>query len=136
VRKYCPELADYPDKYIYEPWTAPIGIQQKAGCIIGKDYPKPIVKEKEAKAACLRKMQAAYQAKIYGNDPSVLDGTAPAPLAEAEAQLGPPAPVSGHKRKASGLEVAASDPKQQRLESMFSPKPKQTAQFASDESRM
>ena len=29
--------------YIYEPWTAPINVQKKANCIIGKDYPAPIV---------------------------------------------------------------------------------------------
>ena len=32
-----------PVDYIYEPWTAPINIQKKAKCIIGKDYPEPIV---------------------------------------------------------------------------------------------
>jgi hypothetical protein len=30
-----------PKEYIYEPWTAPPGIQRKAKCIIGRDYPKP-----------------------------------------------------------------------------------------------
>lgn len=30
-----------PKEYIYEPWTAPLSIQKKANCIIGKDYPKP-----------------------------------------------------------------------------------------------
>lgn len=33
-------LQDFPSKYIYEPWTAPLSVQQKAGCIIGKDYPR------------------------------------------------------------------------------------------------
>lgn len=32
---------DMPKEYIYEPWTAPLSIQTKAKCIIGKDYPKP-----------------------------------------------------------------------------------------------
>ena len=32
---------DMPREYIYEPWTAPLSIQKKAKCIIGKDYPKP-----------------------------------------------------------------------------------------------
>jgi cryptochrome len=43
IRKYVPELKDFPTKYIYEPWTAPVTIQKQANCIIGKDYPKPIV---------------------------------------------------------------------------------------------
>lgn len=34
-------VADIPKEYIYEPWTAPLSVQVKAKCIIGKDYPKP-----------------------------------------------------------------------------------------------
>lgn len=33
VRKYVPELKDYPDKYIYKPWEAPEDVQKKAGCV-------------------------------------------------------------------------------------------------------
>ena len=45
-----------PDKYIYEPWKAPKAVQEKAGCIIGKDYPKPIVAHDEARRANLDRM--------------------------------------------------------------------------------
>jgi FAD binding domain of DNA photolyase len=41
------QLAKYPDKYIYEPWTAPKAVQEKAGCIVGRDYPAPIVDHKQ-----------------------------------------------------------------------------------------
>lgn len=34
-------ILDMPKEYIYEPWTAPLSIQKKAKCIVGKDYPKP-----------------------------------------------------------------------------------------------
>lgn len=34
-------FSDMPKEYIYEPWTAPLSVQKKARCIIGKDYPKP-----------------------------------------------------------------------------------------------
>lgn len=27
----------------YEPWKAPIEVQEKAGCIIGKDYPSRLL---------------------------------------------------------------------------------------------
>lgn len=47
VRKYVPELKDYPVEYIYEPWTAPLDVQEKAGCVIGKDYPHRIVIHEE-----------------------------------------------------------------------------------------
>lgn len=43
IRKYIPQLAKMPKRYIYEPWKAPIAVQREAGCIIGKDYPRPIV---------------------------------------------------------------------------------------------
>lgn len=43
IRKYVPCLADYPDKYIYQPWEAPAQVQKDAKCIIGRDYPIPIV---------------------------------------------------------------------------------------------
>ena len=43
IRKYVPKLAKFPTQYIYEPWKAPIAVQKGCGCIIGQDYPKPIV---------------------------------------------------------------------------------------------
>ncbi|XP_035242993.1 cryptochrome circadian regulator 4 [Anguilla anguilla] len=47
LRKYLPVLKNFPSKYIYEPWTAPLEVQQEAGCIIGKDYPQPMVNHQE-----------------------------------------------------------------------------------------
>ena len=38
-----PELAKYPAKFIYEPWKAPLYVQQDCGCVIGKDYPARVV---------------------------------------------------------------------------------------------
>lgn len=34
-------VADMPKEYIYEPWAAPLSVQVKAKCVVGKDYPKP-----------------------------------------------------------------------------------------------
>jgi cryptochrome len=28
IRKYVPQLAKYPDNYIFEPWTAPLTVQK------------------------------------------------------------------------------------------------------------
>ena len=36
-------MQDFPSKWIYEPWKAPKKVQEEAGCIIGVDYPAPIV---------------------------------------------------------------------------------------------
>ena len=36
IKKYIPKLSKFPEKYIYEPWEAPLDVQKRAGCIIGK----------------------------------------------------------------------------------------------------
>jgi deoxyribodipyrimidine photo-lyase len=43
VRRYLPELSRVPDAFIHAPWTMPAAVQQAAGCVIGTDYPAPIV---------------------------------------------------------------------------------------------
>lgn len=44
VKYWVPELKNMPAKYIYEPWKAPILVQQSvAKCVIGQDYPDRIV---------------------------------------------------------------------------------------------
>jgi len=43
VRRWVPELADVPDSHLVEPWTMSEGDQRMAGCVIGQDYPEPIV---------------------------------------------------------------------------------------------
>ncbi len=53
VRRYIPELAQVPDKYLAEPWTMPEAVQDEAGCRIGQDYPKPIVDHRTARAEAL-----------------------------------------------------------------------------------
>jgi cryptochrome len=57
VRFFVPELKDMPDKYIYSPWTAPKDVQVKAKCVIGKDYPLPIVDHKVARNKNLEKFK-------------------------------------------------------------------------------
>ncbi|MCX2726594.1 deoxyribodipyrimidine photo-lyase [Thermomicrobium sp. 4228-Ro] len=43
VRRWVPELADIPTDYLYAPWRMPPLVQQAARCVIGQDYPAPIV---------------------------------------------------------------------------------------------
>ncbi|MDO6565869.1 deoxyribodipyrimidine photo-lyase [Alteromonas sp. 1_MG-2023] len=58
VRKYCPELADLPDKYIHKPWDAPSVIAKDSGVELGKTYPKPIVDLKASRQRALDAFQA------------------------------------------------------------------------------
>uniref|UniRef100_A0A6J0V250 Cryptochrome-1-like n=1 Tax=Pogona vitticeps TaxID=103695 RepID=A0A6J0V250_9SAUR len=60
IKKYLPFLQKFPSDYIYEPWKAPRSIQERAGCIIGKDYPRPIVVHEEVRKRNLERMKAAY----------------------------------------------------------------------------
>ena len=46
IRHWVPELKNFPVKYIYEPHLAPPAVQEDAGCVIGKDYPQPMVDRK------------------------------------------------------------------------------------------
>jgi cryptochrome len=48
IKHWVPELKDYPPKFIFEPHLAPLSVQEDAGCILGKDYPMPIVDRKES----------------------------------------------------------------------------------------
>lgn len=57
-----PQLKKFPDNYIYEPWKAPLSVQRAAGCIIGQDYPKPIVDHDIARKTNLERMSKAYAA--------------------------------------------------------------------------
>jgi len=43
IRRYLPELARVPDRWIHAPWTMPPLEQQAHGCVIGRDYPEPVV---------------------------------------------------------------------------------------------
>jgi deoxyribodipyrimidine photo-lyase len=53
VRRYLPELRDVPDEYLAEPWTMPASVQVQARCVIGSDYPQPIVDHAAARREAL-----------------------------------------------------------------------------------
>ncbi|KAM7266128.1 hypothetical protein ACFE04_019512 [Oxalis oulophora] len=61
IRHFLPILKDMPREYIYEPWTAPLSVQTKAKCIVGKDYPKHVVFHDSASKECKSKMGEAYE---------------------------------------------------------------------------
>jgi cryptochrome len=49
IRHWIPELSHFPSKYIFEPHLAPSTIQHDSKCVIGKDYPFPIVDRKQTR---------------------------------------------------------------------------------------
>ena len=56
IRRWVPELARVPLPYLAEPWKMDISVQHMAGCVIGVDYPAPIVDDKLAMKAAKDKM--------------------------------------------------------------------------------
>ena len=43
VKKYVPEISSLPLQFIHKPWEMNLEEQNKYKCLIGKDYPEPIV---------------------------------------------------------------------------------------------
>merc|ERR1719191_1648930 len=71
VKRFVPELKGMPAKYIFSPWTAPKEVQEKAKCIIGKDYPAPIVDHTKARNENLAKFGAAVAKRSKQRQESV-----------------------------------------------------------------
>jgi deoxyribodipyrimidine photo-lyase len=55
VRRYVPELRAVPDRYLREPWTMPEEVQREVGCVIGEDYPEPLVDHAAARREALER---------------------------------------------------------------------------------
>ncbi|MEX0503026.1 deoxyribodipyrimidine photo-lyase [Alphaproteobacteria bacterium LSUCC0719] len=61
TRRFLPELARLPKKYLYAPWTAPQAVLAEAGVRLGETYPRPVVDLKESREAALAAFSALRQ---------------------------------------------------------------------------
>ncbi|MGO4410540.1 MULTISPECIES: cryptochrome/photolyase family protein [unclassified Brevundimonas] len=53
VRRWAPEIARLPDRWLQAPWTAPSAVLAEAGVRLGVDYPRPIVDHAAARERAL-----------------------------------------------------------------------------------
>jgi deoxyribodipyrimidine photo-lyase len=58
VRRWVPELRDVPVEKLAEPWTMSSDEQEAAGCVIGEDYPEPIVDHKAEREHAMARYRA------------------------------------------------------------------------------
>ena len=59
LRRWVPELRDVPERWIHEPWRMTDVEQRAAGCVIGSDYPAPIVDHHARRDLALARYRAA-----------------------------------------------------------------------------
>jgi deoxyribodipyrimidine photo-lyase len=57
VRRWLPELATVPDRWIHRPWQAPPLVLSDAGVRLGATYPEPIVDHARARARALAALE-------------------------------------------------------------------------------
>ena len=58
VRRWVPEIAKLPAKYVHQPWSAPSQVLEESNVTLGKTYPYPIVDHSEARLEALKALQA------------------------------------------------------------------------------
>ncbi len=53
VRRFVPELAKLPDRFLHRPWEAPPELLRQAGVALGRDYPRPVIDHAAGRARAL-----------------------------------------------------------------------------------
>lgn len=72
IRRWVPELAKIPNEYLPEPHTMPDKVQEQSGCVIGRDYPPPIVDHLSVYKEARERLSAASKAaKVTGESARV-----------------------------------------------------------------
>lgn len=54
TKRWVPELAEMPAKWLFKPWDAPESVLEEAGVTLGASYPEPIVDLKDGRERALK----------------------------------------------------------------------------------
>jgi deoxyribodipyrimidine photo-lyase len=64
VRRWVPELARVLDKHLHAPWKMPSSLQRDLGCVIGRDYPAPLIDHGWARKRTLEAFRQARERSV------------------------------------------------------------------------
>ena len=110
IRHWVPELARVPLPYLAEPWKMNDTLERMAGCVVGRDYPAPIVDDKTAVKAAkdrLYGLRKTPQARAEADAVQSRHGSRKSGMAQ----------TGGRRRtSASGKAAAASGPDAQQAD--------------------
>jgi deoxyribodipyrimidine photo-lyase len=101
IRRWLPELARVPLPYLAEPWKMDVSVQRMAGCMMGVNYPMPIVDDKTAMKAAKDRMYGLRQS------PAARDEAGDVLAKHGSRKSG--LPPSGQRRKAASRQTADHD---------------------------
>ncbi|XP_012686141.1 cryptochrome-2-like [Clupea harengus] len=105
IRRYLPKLKDYPNRYIHEPWNAPESVQRACNCVVGVDYPKPMVRHAETSRLNIERMKQVYQQFSQYKGLSLL---ATVPVIQEEAETDTSVPAVSRNQTRSNDAMASS----------------------------
>lgn len=63
IKRYVPELREVPKTYIHTPWEMPLEVQEASACVIGKDYPEPVIEHKAGRERALAALASLKEDK-------------------------------------------------------------------------
>ena len=59
MRRWVPELRSVPDRHLVRPWLMSEEEQAEAGCLIGADYPEPVIDHAQERRIAVERYRSA-----------------------------------------------------------------------------
>jgi deoxyribodipyrimidine photo-lyase len=75
IRRWIPELARVPDPALHMPWTLDRAAQAAAGCVIGRDYPAPVVDHMAAAREARDRVWAVRRGETFHTEADRIQAT-------------------------------------------------------------